>query len=156
MSKQNTKFYRRDEANAMKRLGLVPDRQSGGGWIRKADGENDDIICEYKTTEAASYRLTFEELNKLHEQAIQAGKIPVFAVSPLQSDKIYVTIELSDIQDVARYLKTGENPNAVYKTDVWSSGEVADTRKIEKKVIGAPSRKTQEALKYKRKENKAY
>lgn len=33
MAKRSTKFYRRNEAEVMKSLGLKPTKNSGSGWV---------------------------------------------------------------------------------------------------------------------------
>ena len=51
-NKRSFKFYRQNEAEVMKSLGLKPTKNSGSGWIEKEDGQNDYIICQLKSTDA--------------------------------------------------------------------------------------------------------
>ena len=37
-NKRTGKFYRKNEAEVMKSLGLIPTKNSGSGWIEKEDG----------------------------------------------------------------------------------------------------------------------
>ena len=49
MQKRSTKWYRKNEAEVMHRLGLKPTKNSGAGWIEKCDGENEHFLCEVQT-----------------------------------------------------------------------------------------------------------
>ena len=51
MNKRSTKWYRKNEAEVMKRLGFKETRNSGATWIEKADGQNEHCICELKSTD---------------------------------------------------------------------------------------------------------
>ena len=63
MAKRSGKFYRRNEAEVMESLGLKPTKNSGSGWIEKSDGQSEHVICELKSTDAKSYRLTLEDFH---------------------------------------------------------------------------------------------
>lgn len=53
---------------------------SGNGWIRKADIRTEDELFELKITDAKSYSLKDAELQKLSDQALVDGRIPVFMI----------------------------------------------------------------------------
>lgn len=105
---RGTKFYRKNEAEVMKRLGLRPTKNSGAGWVEKSDGQNDNVICELKSTDKLSYRLTIDDLHTLIYNADVTRKYPVFAIQFLQSDELFLLVRPGDIKDVAEYLETGE------------------------------------------------
>ena len=52
--KRSGKFYRRNEEDVMRRLGLEPTKNSGSGWIEKEDGQSEHVICQLKSTDAQS------------------------------------------------------------------------------------------------------
>lgn len=53
---------------------------SGNGWLRKGDVRTDDELFELKITSAKSYSLKDAELEKLTNQALVDGRMPVFMV----------------------------------------------------------------------------
>lgn len=141
----------------MKQLGLQPTKNSGAGWIEKADGQSDDIIAELKSSEAASISVKWADIAKLEEQAIVAGKIPIFVIQDLTNNEPYVIIRPENIQSVAKYLKTGKNDNAAYKNnDNVEKLSVDTVARKPRKIIGAPSQDTRNTLMYKKKEETAY
>ena len=56
-TKRSGKFYRKNEQDVMRSLGLEPTPNSGSGWIVKEDGQTDDLICQLKSTDANSIRI---------------------------------------------------------------------------------------------------
>ena len=54
---RNGKFYRKNEREVMKNLGLKPTKNSGSGWIEKEDGENETIIAQLKSTDSESIKV---------------------------------------------------------------------------------------------------
>lgn len=106
MNKRTTKWYRKNEAELMKRLGFKPTRNSGATWIDKADGQNDHCICELKSTDKASFTVKQEYLHTLEANAIEAHKLPVFAFQFINRDEVWIAIKESDIEafkDLVRY-----------------------------------------------------
>lgn len=98
MNKRTTKWYRKNEAELMKRLGFKPTRNSGATWIDKADGQNDHCICELKSTDKASFTVKQEYLHTLEANAIEAHKLPVFAFQFINRDEVWIAIKESDIE----------------------------------------------------------
>lgn len=98
MNKRSTKFYRKNEAEVMKRLGLKPTKNSGAGWVEKCDGQSEDFICELKSTDKESYTLKQKTLHELEYHACVAHKIPLFAFQFLNRDEVWVAIKEEDIQ----------------------------------------------------------
>lgn len=105
--KRNTKWYRKNEAEVMESLGLTPTKNSGSGWIEKADGQNEDVICELKSTDANSYRLHLQDLQKLQHHSNVSHKVPVFAVQFIQAEEVYLVVKPEDLMDLAKGLAEG-------------------------------------------------
>ena len=103
--KRSGKWYRKNEADIMKQLGLEPTPNSGSGWLIKEDGQNEQIICQLKSTEKESIGIKKLDLDKLEYNAKVAHKIPVFAVQFIGSNDVYIMVRPNDINDIARYLK---------------------------------------------------
>lgn len=100
MQKRSTKFYRKNEAEIMKRLGFKPTKNSGATWIDKCDGQSDHFICELKSTDHSSFTVKQEYLHTLEAHAIEAHKIPVFAFNFLNTDEVWLSIKESDIEAI--------------------------------------------------------
>ena len=98
MAKRTTKWYRKNEAEVMHRLGFKPTRNSGATWIDKGDGQNEHCICELKSTDNASYRLEQTTLHTLEAHAIESHKLPVFALQFLNVDEVWLAIKETDIE----------------------------------------------------------
>lgn len=98
MNKRSTKWYRKNEAEVMHRLGLKPTRNSGAGWIEKCDGENDNFLCELKSTDHESFSIKQSVLHVLEHHALEAHKIPLFAFQFINRDEVWVAIKEEDIQ----------------------------------------------------------
>lgn len=95
------KWYRKNEAEVMKSLGLVPTPNSGSGWLIKEDGQNESLICQLKSTEANSIKVNKLDLDKLAHNASVCHKIPVFAIQFIQSNEVYLIIKPDDLNDIA-------------------------------------------------------
>lgn len=98
MTKRSTKFYRKNEAEVMHRLGFKPTRNSGATWIEKCDGQSDHCICELKSTDNSSFTVKQEYLHTLESHAIEAHKLPVFAFQYLNTDEVWLSIKESNIE----------------------------------------------------------
>lgn len=110
MNKRNTKYYRKNEAEIMKRLGFKQTRNSGAGWIEKADGQSEHCICELKSTDKESFSIKQEYLRMLEYHASVAHKLPVFAFQFLSTDEVWVAIKESDIEAFKKLL-AGQETN---------------------------------------------
>lgn len=98
MNKRSTKWYRKNEAEVMHRLGFKPTLNSGATWIEKCDGQSDHCICELKSTDNSSFTVKQEYLHTLESHAIEAHKLPVFAFQFLNTDEVWLSIKESDIE----------------------------------------------------------
>lgn len=105
MTKRTTKWYRKNETEVMHRLGFKPTRNSGATWIDKGDGQNEHCICELKSTDNASYRLEQTTLHTLEANAIEAHKLPVFALQFLNVDELWLAVKESDIEAFKQLIK---------------------------------------------------
>ena len=105
MNKRSTKWYRKNEAEVMRRLGFKPTRNSGATWIEKCDGQSDHCICELKSTDNSSFTVKQEYLHTLESHAIEAHKLPVFAFQFLNTDEVWLSIKESDIEAFKNLIK---------------------------------------------------
>lgn len=133
MNKRSTKWYRKNEAEVMHRLGLKPTRNSGSGWIEKCDGESRHFLCELKSTDHESFSIKQGVLHVLEHHALEAHKIPLFAFQFINRDEVWVAIKEDDIQEYRELVER----------DVLSKLEEEDSEflkkyKISKKGIDKP------------------
>ena len=108
--KRSGKFYRNNEREAMKLLGLEPTPNSGSGWLVKEDGQSENIICQLKSTDNNSIKINKLDLDKLSYNSLVAHKLPVFAIQFLNSNEVFLVVKPEDITDIAKYINTGEVP----------------------------------------------
>lgn len=112
-NKRSGKFYRKNEREVMKMLGFEPTPNSGSGWIVKEDGQNEDAICQLKSTDAKSIRIDQKDIEVLEYNALVSHKIPVFAIQFLNTNEIFLLIRPEHLKDVARIIK-GERPRDIH------------------------------------------
>lgn len=108
--RRSGKFYRNNEREVVEQLGLRPTKNSGSGWVEKEDGQNDNVICQLKSTDANSIKVSKQDLDTLVYNSQVAHKLPVFAIQFLKSNEVYLVVQPSALQDIAKYLNTGVNP----------------------------------------------
>ena len=118
MNKRSTKFYRKNEAEVMKRLGLHPTRNSGAGWIEKCDGQNELFICELKSTDKESYTLKQKTLQELEYHACVAHKIPIFALQFLNRDEVWVAITEEEFKEYMKYKTEAKEIDDIFDLDI--------------------------------------
>ena len=106
--KRSGKFYRKNEEEVMRSLGLEPTVNSGSGWIEKEDGQSEHIICQLKSTDANSISVKKLDLDKLARNAAVSHKLPVFAIQFLGSQEVYLLIKPEYLQEVSEYIETGK------------------------------------------------
>lgn len=107
MAGRGTRFYRKNEARIMKMLGLKPTSNSGAGWIEKADGQNENVIAELKSTDAMSIGIKYKDIIKLEEQALVCKKLPIFVVQFLHNDDVFILARPGVLEDISQYIETG-------------------------------------------------
>lgn len=108
-NKRSGKFYRKNEREVMKSLGFEPTPNSGSGWVVKEDGQNEDAICQLKSTDAKSIRIDQKDIEILEYNALVAHKIPVFAIQFLNTNEVFLLVRPEHLKDVVRVVK-GERP----------------------------------------------
>ena len=137
--KRSGKFYRKNEAEVMRSLGLAPTKNSGSGWIEKEDGQSEYVICQLKSTDAQSIKINKKDLDTLQYNASVSHKIPVFAIQFLQSNEVYLLVKPDMLCEAAQYIKTGEytDANAFLGVDL---SEHEDMTTIGGKTIKSSSR----------------
>lgn len=101
------KFYRKNEEEVMKSLGLKPTKNSGSGWIEKEDGQNDYVICQLKSTDAQSIKVNQKDIRTLEKNAMIEHKIPMFAIQFLNTGEVWLMIKPDDLPDASEYILTG-------------------------------------------------
>lgn len=108
MKRRSGKFYFKNEQQVMKSLGLQQTPGSGNGWVSKEDGENDNVICQLKSTDKLGITIKKKDLDALNYHAALSSKLPMFAIQFLESEEVYLMIKPSDLQEIAKYVETGE------------------------------------------------
>jgi len=114
--KRSGKFYRKNESEVMKTLGLEPTPNSGSGWIVKEDGQNESVICQLKSTDANSIRIVKQDIDKLIYNSIVANKLPVFAIQFLKTNEVFLLVRPEELTEVAKYI-TNPDKYVVKHTD---------------------------------------
>lgn len=99
--KRSGKFYRRNEKEIMQQLGLNPTPNSGSGWIVKEDGENDNCICQLKSTDAQSIKVSLDDIHTLDYHALVSHKIPIFVIQFLKTNEVFLLIKPQELQEIA-------------------------------------------------------
>lgn len=117
----------------MKSIGLNPTMASGSWFTEKEDGQNEHIIAQLKSTDANSIGIKLQDICALEYNAGVAHKIPIFIIQFLKSNDIFILTRLSDINDVAKYIKTGNSEKR-------ETIEVETTAVVEKKQIKSGNR----------------
>jgi len=135
MMKRTTQFYRKNEAEVMKSIGLVPTKNSGAGWKEKEDGQNEFIIAQLKSTDNASIPVKLDDIHTLEYNATVSHKIPLFVIQFLKTHEIFLMVKPVDIGQVAKYLDCGKCD--IVKSDV---PEINTTTTTTKKVIKSGNR----------------
>lgn len=105
--KRSTKFYRKNEAEVMRSLGMKETKNSGSGWVEKEDGQNDYLICQLKSTDAQSIKVNQSDIRILEKNATVAHKIPIFAIQFLNTGEVWLMSKPEDLPLVSEYITTG-------------------------------------------------
>lgn len=105
--KRSTKFYRQNEAEVMKDLGLRPTKNSGAGWLEKEDGQSDHIIAQLKSTDKMSMSIKLDDINILEYNAGIAHKIPIFVIQFIQTNDVFIMARPSDLPGLHELIETG-------------------------------------------------
>lgn len=139
MMKRSFRFYRKNEADVMKSLGLKPTKNSGSGWVEKEDGISDAVICQLKSTDKESIKLNKRDIDVLNYNAGVCHKMPVFAVQFLQSNEVYLLVKPDMLTDLAKYIETGTYTSQNDFLDLDVSDTEETTAKTKRKIKSSSS-----------------
>lgn len=106
--KRSGKFYFRNEKEVMTSLGLKQTKGSGNQWLEKEDGQNDFLICQLKSTDAASIRIQQKDIRTLEYNADVSHKLPIFAIQFLNTGEVWLMVKPEDFVEVSEYINTGK------------------------------------------------
>lgn len=107
MKSRGTKFYRKNEEEVMRSIGLKPTKNSGAGWVEKEDGQNDFVICQLKSTDAKSISVKLQDIHTLEYNASVCHKLPLFAIQFLSTGEVWLMAKPTDFVEVSKYISTG-------------------------------------------------
>lgn len=133
MMKRSGKEYRKIEKDIMYMLGLEPTKNSGSGWIEKEDGQSENVLCQLKSTDSQSIKISKLDIDTLRYNSVVSHKIPVFAIQFLSSNDAYLLVSPTDLQDLAKYIDTGTIDSRDIGIDI--SSDSVDMAPICNKVI---------------------
>lgn len=138
-SRLPNRFYRKNEADVMKSLGLKPTKNSGSGWVEKEDGISDAVICQLKSTGKESIKLNKRDIDVLNYNAGVCHKMPVFAIQFLQSNEVYLLVKPDMLTDIAKYIETGTYTSQNDFLDLDVSDTEETTVKVKRKIKSSSS-----------------
>lgn len=160
--KRSGKFYRKNEAEVMKLLGLEPTPNSGSGWIVKEDGQNEQVICQLKSTDADSIRVKQEDIRILEHNANVAHKLPLFVIQFLNSGEVWLMARPLEFAEISKYIITGEVKSEDILNDIVeafddkeNSKQNKPTKKIKSSELAREKFHSERNKKYE-KENKSW
>lgn len=107
MNKRSTKFYRKNEAEVMKALGLKPTVNSGAGWIEKEDGQSEHVIAQLKSTDKMSMSIKLQDINILEYNAGVVHKLPIFVIQFIQTGDIFIMARPENLPGLHELIETG-------------------------------------------------
>ena len=136
--KRSGRFYRKNEKEVMELLGLTPTPNSGSGWIVKEDGQNDKIICQLKSTDKMSIKINLKDIETLIKNSKISHKVPLFAIQFIQTDRIFLLVDPSNIEDIWNHL----NGQEVKKEETFE--KEVEVRKSPQRVIKSSQRKREQ------------
>ena len=94
----------KNEKEVMELLGLKQVPGSGSSWVAREDGENDDVLCQLKSTDAGSIRVQLQDIHELQVHALTSHKLPVFAIQFRQTNEVFLLVSPLELQDAAKYI----------------------------------------------------
>lgn len=104
----------------MELLGLEQVPGSGSSWIAREDGENDNVLCQLKSTDAQSIRVQLQDIHELQVHALISHKLPVFAIQFRDSNEVFLLVSPVQLQEVAEYLVDPRKKSE--KTEILGDG----------------------------------
>lgn len=142
MRRRKSKYYFDNEKRVMQELGLIPTKRSGSGWVEKEDGYNDYVVCQHKSTDANSYRLQRDDLDKLEYHAMVEHKNPLLILEFLTDGKLYAVVPLDDIKTVSEHILPEQDKNSLKRPTEPHRGivEGETTQPTKRKVVKSSNR----------------
>lgn len=149
MPNRDFKFYRENEAEAMRSLGLEPTPNSGSGWKVKEDGQSEHIICQHKCTDKTTISISQKDIRVLEKHAAEVHKTPLFAIQFNNTGEMWIMAKPEDFIYVADNIRGAVSPavNGVMNS-LFSTMEDVDEQKP-KKVIKSSNKAREKLLKEK-------
>ena len=126
------KFYRKNEEEVMKSLGLKPTKNSGSGWIEKEDGQNDFVICQLKSTDAQSIKVNQKDIRILEKNASIEHKYPMFAIQFLNTGEVWLMAKPEDFTSISEYINSGKTERPTNLFDDLDSDDEDDNIPVRK------------------------
>lgn len=114
MNRRSTKFYRKNEEEVMRKLGFKPTKNSGAGWIEKEDGQNEQCICQLKSTDKQNISIKQNDIHVLENNAAISHKLPIFALQFLNTGEVWVMIKPEDLMNVQSIVKGEDISESLY------------------------------------------
>lgn len=150
--KRSGRFYRKNESEIMRLLGLKPTKNSGSGWIEKEDGQSENVICQLKSTDAMSIKVNLEDIRTLEYNAVITHKIPVFAIQFLKTQEVFLLFKPEDLQHLSEYIKTGNAKSIDLGIDIKElEDEYSESNNINKKIKSSSSARDKYFKEYEKK-----
>lgn len=98
------KLWFKVEQKIAKALGLDRIGFSGAVWPKKEDAENNDVICQVKSTNGKSISIHDTTINDLYERALIQHKIPIIGFhvekAKYEDAKTWVAMPLENFEDL--------------------------------------------------------
>lgn len=150
--KRSGRFYRKNESEIIRLLGLKPTKNSGSGWIEKEDGQSENVICQLKSTDAMSIKVNLEDIQTLEYNAAVTHKIPVFAIQFLKTQEVFLLFKPEDLQYLSEYIKTGNVKSIDLGIDIKElEDEYSESNNINKKIKSSSSARDKYFKEYEKK-----
>lgn len=110
MKSEGQRESARHEKRLAKAIGGSVTAASGAFWSRKGDVRSDDLLIEHKWTGRKSFTLTSQVLEKIMDEALLVGRVPVLGFH--LNGRNYVVMDEEDFLDLRRRLtqeRSGES-----------------------------------------------
>lgn len=98
MRSEGQKQSQAHEKRLAKRVGGATTAASGAFWSRKGDVRSAELLIEHKWTGKLSKTISAKELEKIANEAVMDGRMPVFGIH--LNGKNYVILDENDFIEV--------------------------------------------------------
>lgn len=102
--RRSGKDWYRNEREVMELLGFKQVPGSGSSWVAREDGENDNCLCQLKSTDAQSIRVQLQDIHELQVHAAVSHKLPVFAIQFRESNEVFLLVSPLDAEMLSSYI----------------------------------------------------